>query len=117
MNLIADLVKLVHLLLVISVIISVFVPNCCFKEYALILLVLLLVKYILGYNKCGLTQLEYWILGQENHQQGFIYRIVNPIIKVPENYFNNGLLYLHILWIIILAYQLHSNGCNLLRLS
>jgi len=117
MNLLADIIKLVHLIIVICVIASVFVPNCKFKQYALVLLIFLLVQYILGFEKCGLTQLEYYILGKEKYQQGFMYRLINPVIRVPENYFNNGLLYFHIIWIAVLIYQMHYSGCSLLLLN
>jgi len=107
------LIRIVHLLIVIGVIVSVFINNCRFKQLALVLLIFLLVQYMLGYEKCGLTELEYWILGEKKYKQGFMYRLINPMIKVPETYFSNGLIYAHLLWIAILVYQIYySKTCN-----
>lgn len=106
-------IKSVHLLIVVGVIASVFIVNCNLKKLALTLLIFLLIQYMLGYEKCGLTQLEYWVLGEKKYQQGFLYRLINPIIKVPENYFDNGLLYLHMIWIIVLTYQIYYSKCSL----
>ncbi|XWV25761.1 hypothetical protein QJ857_gp1327 [Tupanvirus soda lake] len=117
MNLLVWLIKIVHLIIVVGVISSVFINVCYIKQLALTLLIFLMIQYILGYEKCGLTQLEYWILGEDKYQKGFIYRLINPIIKVPENYFYNGLLYLHILWVIILIYQIYHNNCSFLLLG
>ncbi|AGC02167.1 hypothetical protein H012_gp287 [Acanthamoeba polyphaga moumouvirus] len=107
MNNLLLLIKALHLIIVILVLISVFIPNCMLKKLVLTLLIFLLIQYIFGINKCGLTQLEYLLMG-EKYREGFIYRIINPIICVPENYFNNGLLIVHIFWIIILGYQIYS---------
>lgn len=65
----------------------------------------------MGYEKCGLTQLEYWVMG-EKYQQGFLYRLINPIIKVREDYFEKGLVYFHIFLIIVFAYQLYAHKCS-----
>ena len=109
---IVTIIKLVHLAIVLCLALSVFISNCYFKELALVLLVFLFLHYILGYEKCGLTELEYLFLGEKHYQEGFIYRIVKPIISVPEKYFNNGLFYVHILWMVILSYQICYRKCT-----
>ena len=106
------IIKLVHLAIVIIIAVSVLIPNCYIKELAITLLVFIFLQYILGYEKCGLTELEYLLLGEQQHKEGFIYRLVKPIIKVPEKYFNNGLLYLHLIWITILIYQIYTYKCS-----
>ena len=105
------LIKLLHLALVISLALSVFIPNCLFKEIALVLLVFIFLQYIFNYGKCGLTELEYMVLGEDHYHEGFIYRLVKPVINVPEKYFYNGLFYVHIAWIAILAYQIYYYKC------
>lgn len=112
MNCVADLIKIAHLAIVIGLVASIFVNSCIIKELALTLLIFLLVQYAFGFKKCGLTQLEYVILGKDKYQQGFIYRLVNPVITVPEKYFYNGLFYFHILWIVILIYQIRKQRCG-----
>ena len=106
------IIKLIHLALVIVIFLSVFIPNCKMKELAITLLIFLLLKYLFGDGKCGLTELEYLMLGEKQHKQGFIYRLVKPIVTVPEKYFNGGLLLVHIGWIAILAYQIYKYKCS-----
>lgn len=110
MQLIVWIIRLIHLLIVIGIFISIFIGNCLIKKLALVFLIFLFFQYLLGYEKCGLTEIEYWILGEKKYKQGFMYRLIHPLIKVPEDYFNNGLLYLHLLWTIILIYQI-CNKC------
>lgn len=112
MNLFVLLVRILHFLIVLGIVLSVFIYSCKWKKIALLFLLFLLLQYLLGFEKCGLTTVEYVILGEEKYQKGFMYRIVNPIIRVPENYFNNGLLFVHVLWIAILLYQLNSMDCT-----
>lgn len=110
MQIIILLIRLVHLLLVICLLISIFINNCFIKNLALVFLIFLIFQYILGYGKCGLTELEYWILGEKKYKQGFLYRLIHPLIKIPENYFDNGLFVLHLVWIAVLVCQIYR-GC------
>lgn len=111
MSYIVGIIQLLHLAIIFGVVVSVFVSSCYLKNLALTFLVFLLVQYSLGYGKCGLTELEHWFLGETEYKQGFMYRLINPLINVPENYFNNGLIYCHLVWICILIYQIYSKKC------
>ena len=104
-------IRVLHIAIIISILLSVIIPNCCLKKLVLTLLIFLLIQYILGYEKCGLTQLEYYFLG-EKYQSGFLYRLINPLIKVRQEYFYHGIMYIHILIIIILIYQIYYQKCN-----
>ena len=68
-------------------------------------MIFIFAQWITNYGKCGLTELEYMFKG-EKYKEGFIYRIVKPIISVPETYFDNYLYLVHITWTLILALQL-----------
>ena len=105
MSIIVWIIQILHALIVIGIVFSVFINNCLIKQLVLTLLILLLIQYLFGFKKCGLTQLEYWFLGEKNYNKGFIYRLVNPIINTPEKYFYYGLFLFHIIWIVILFYQ------------
>ena len=109
MQLLAGLIKILHLAIVVAIIAAVFVNSCLMKQLALTVLLFLLVQYLFGFEKCGLTELEYMILGEKNHKQGFIYRLINPVIKVPEKYFYNGILFIHLALIGILICQIYHN--------
>lgn len=103
---IVHIIKLIHLLFIIFLVQSVINNNIEIKKMAFGLLIFLLIKYTTNMNKCFLTQLEYMYLG-ENYKSGFIYRTITPIVTMPEDYFNKGILCFHLLWIIILFYQIY----------
>ena len=100
------IIRLLHLFLFITLLSSIFISNYTLKELSLIILLFLLLQYLSNYGKCTLTQLEYMIMG-ENYKEGFLYRLINPIIKRDENYFDYYYYIFHLLWIIILIYQLY----------
>jgi hypothetical protein len=101
----ANIIKLIHLIIVFLIAIAPIYPNMLLKKTVFIFLLYLFFQYITGYEKCGLTVLEYVVMG-EKYQEGFIYRIINPIIKVPEKYFEQYLFYIHSIYIVILYMQL-----------
>lgn len=104
------LTRYIHFLLLVGTAASIFIDNCYYKEFVFNFLVFLLIKYMTGQERCGLTELEYYFLGEQKYQEGFIYRLITPIVKVSEQYFSNFLYVLHISWIIILFAQL--KGCG-----
>jgi hypothetical protein len=102
---IIKIIQLLHFILVAIISFSIFLPFTEIKYNSLVLLIYILFQYLTNYGKCGLTQLEYYIMG-EKYQEGFLYRLIKPVITVSESYFDNYLFILHIIYIIILAYQL-----------
>jgi len=103
---IINIINILHLILVIFIIIAPFVNIKDIKMNVLIILIYLLFQYLTGYNRCGLTELEYYFM-KEDYQEGFLFRIINPVIKVPEKYFDNWLYVFHIIYVIILIKQLY----------
>jgi hypothetical protein len=101
-----NIIKLIHLILVIFIIIAPFVNNRQIKINIFIILVYLLFQYLTGYNKCGLTELEYYMMGKD-YQQGFLYRLIGPVIKVSEDYFDKWIFIFHFIYVGILGYQLY----------
>ena len=104
---IVNLIRIIHLIIVIIIFISPLIDNNDIKKYVFIFLIYLLFQYITGYKKCGLTEIESMMMG-EKYQEGFIYRIINPMITVREDYFENYLLIVHLFYIIILFIQLYD---------
>lgn len=102
---IVKLIQIIHLVICLGVIFSIFIPNLQFKKLALTFVIFLFYQYFTNWGKCGLTELEYVLKG-ENYKDGFIYRVVKPVITIPENYFNSYLYMAHIIWTLILAYQI-----------
>ncbi len=104
---IINIIQLLHLGLVLGLTSSIFIPNIQIKKLALTFLLFIFAQYITNYGKCGLTEIEYAIRGEE-YKEGFIYRLVKPVITVPEKYFNEHLYWIHLMWILILGYQLNQ---------
>lgn len=102
-----NIIKLIHLLIVLAVISAPFINNYAFKENVFVFLIYLLLQYISGYERCGLTELEYLIMG-EKYQEGFIYRLIKPMITLPEHYFDRYTFGIHIIFLYVLYYQLKS---------
>jgi hypothetical protein len=102
---IIKVIQLLHLILIITIFSSVFIPKKEIKKLSFTMLLFIFAQYITNYGKCGLTELEYASRG-EKCKEGFIYRLVKPVITIPEQYFDQHLYWIHVLWILILGYQL-----------
>ena len=100
------IINLLHLLLILAIVSSIIIPNKQLKELVFTLLIFIFIQYITNYGKCGLTEIEYLLKG-EQYQEGFIYRLIKPIITISEKYIDMYLYWFHILWIFILGYQLN----------
>lgn len=107
-----QIVQIIHIGAIIAMVSAVFVKSIWFKQIILAVLILLMFQYLSGYGRCGLTELEYAILGEKEHKNGFIYRIINPMITVNETYINYGIYVIHVLLIAILFYQLSCSNNN-----
>jgi hypothetical protein len=105
------IIRIIHFILVALIVISPFVNSIYLKKNILIFLIYLLFQYLTGYQKCGLTQLEYLAMGQK-YQEGFLYRLINPWIKIPESYFDKWLFVVHIILIMVLIYQIYNHYKN-----
>jgi len=103
------LIKFIHLFLVLFLVLSVFISHIQYKKIALTILIFLLLQYIFNFGKCGLTELERIIKGDKYHE-GFLYQIIKPIITIPEDYFNFNFYIIHIIYIILLFYQINLNN-------
>jgi len=102
---IIKLIQLIHLILIIIIITSVFIPNYQLKQFSFAFLIFIFIHWITNYGRCGLTEIEYIIRG-EKYKEGFIYRIVKPIITIPEKYFENYIHLIHAIWTFVLYYQI-----------
>ena len=105
MNIYIYIINTLHILLYISLLSSVFIPVRKIKELSLIFLVFLMAQFIINQGKCFLTEVEYFFK-KEKKSEGLLYRLIYPVIKRDEKYFNNYYYIIHILWIIILFYQI-----------
>ena len=96
-NLSIKLIKIIHLFIILYIIIC----PCCFKsqnQRVVTILVFILYRWITHNDTCTLTTIENKLTG---NNEGFIYRIVNPIYQLRESTFNRSLYFLTFSWLII----------------
>ena len=105
MDIISNIIWILHLILVLCIFFSIFISDNGLKILSLGFLIYLLLQYMTGYERCGLTEIEYYVKG-ESYKEGFLYRLIKPVIRVPSKYFYDKLYLVHLLWIVILIYQL-----------
>lgn len=96
-----NIIKFVHLLLLIFVLVAPFYP----KKLLLVSIIMLIYIYYKWKTEssCILTKIEYILLGREKEEQGFIYRIINPIYNISDEKLQEILEYATFGWIIILG--------------
>jgi hypothetical protein len=104
--LLATLINIIHLLLILLIIASPFINNHTLKLNVLVLLFYILYQNVIGTGQCGLTKIEYLIMGRK-YEQGFLYRIIHPMFNLPEKYFDSYVIIIHITLMLILLYQVY----------
>lgn len=97
-----QLIRALHGIICIAIAIAPFVTWKPYRNTACVFLIYLLLQYITGYERCGLTVMEYLILGKK-YESGFLYRLINPMIRVPEHYFDKYLIGVHLFYIYLLS--------------
>ena len=95
-----DLIRGIHFLLVGFIIIAPFTKSKTLITTNIVLLGYLSLKWLTGNDICGLTELEYRISGKP-YGQGFLYRLLNGVIKLKENKFDKIVIITTVIWLII----------------
>jgi hypothetical protein len=98
------IIKIIHLLLLLFILIApLYGKDLLFKS--IVVLGYILYKWKID-GSCLLTKLEYYLLGKEKEEQGFIYRLINPLFNKFYNFsekeFNNNLEYYTFYWFVLL---------------
>lgn len=96
-----SIIKILHVLLLIFVLVAPFYPKKILLT-AILMLIYIYYKWKTE-SSCILTKLEYILSGREKEEQGFIYRMINPIYNVPNEDFREILEYATFIWILILG--------------
>lgn len=109
------IIDTIHIILIITVLVSPLLKSCLIKELVLILLVFISIHYITKYGKCGLINIERYFLG-ENFKNGIVYRLIKPVISYKNNIFYEKFFWLIIIYICVLYYQLLKNKNSLVNL-
>lgn len=95
-----DLIRTIHLLLVTFIITAPLTQCKTLITTNIVLLGYLSLKWLTGNDICGLTELEYRISGKP-YGQGFLYRLLNGVIKLKENKFDKIVIIVTVIWLIV----------------
>ena len=106
----ANSVRLLHLIVTVLLFISIFVDNCTYKLVTLVIMVFLILQYIILQGNCGLTIIENDLRGQPTNE-GFMYSIVKKYMDIPEANINFIIAFTHILWAVVLFIQIRHKRC------
>jgi hypothetical protein len=91
---------------------SPLITDCYLKKLILIFMIFLCIQYITKYGKCGLINFERFFL-KEKFKEGFIYRLIKPIICYKKNIIYKNYFILILIYMIILYIQLDNAGHNI----
>ncbi len=94
------IIRFIHIILLFLLLFAPFykkehIRNCIF------ILIFILYKWNID-GSCGLTKLEYYLLGYKNESQGFIYRLINPFLSITEKKFDIYLNIITVIYILLL---------------
>jgi len=96
-----SIIKFIHILLLFFLLIAPFYPK---KILLASILILIYIYYKWKTeSSCILTKLEYILAGREKEEQGFIYRMINPIYNISNHNFREILENVTLIWILILG--------------
>lgn len=99
---IIHIIKLIHFSLILFIICAPFYN----KDYLLkTIFIVSIIYYKWKINgSCFFTQLEYSLMKKKKEEEGFIYRLINPLLNINTNekIFNYNLEYLTLSWFFIL---------------
>ena len=107
-----NIILMFHIILFYIMALSPLITDVYFKKVILILMIFLCIQYITKYGKCGLINLEMFFL-KEKFREGFIYRLIKPIICYKKNIIYKNYFILIIIYMIVLYTQLYNSGHNL----
>lgn len=96
------IIKIVHILLLLFILVAPFYGEELLLK-SIILLGYIMYKWKID-GSCLLTKIEYYLLGKKEEEQGFIYRLINPLFNlyVSEKNFKNNLEIYTFYWFIFL---------------
>jgi hypothetical protein len=112
-----DIILLFHIILFYIFALSPLITDCYIKKIILILMMFLSLQYVSKYGKCGLINIERFViekvLEKKNFKEGFVYRLIKPLICYKQNIIYKNYFSLIIIYMVILYIQLEKAGCDL----
>jgi hypothetical protein len=112
-----DIILLFHIILFYIFALSPLITDCYIKKLILILMMFLSLQYVSKYGKCGLINVERFfiekVLKKKNFKEGFIYRLIKPLVCYKQNVIYQNSFSLIIIYMVILYIQLEKAGCDL----
>ena len=107
-----NIILLLHIIFFYVIATSPFNNDYSFKKIILILLLFFCAQWMSEYGKCGLINIEKYFL-KDKFKNGFVYRLVKPVICYKINIFYKYYFGLILIYIFILYVQLLEAGYDL----
>ena len=107
-----NIILLFHIILFYIMAISPLITDCEIKKIILVLMIFLFIQCVSKYGKCCLINIEKFFL-KEKFKQGFIYRLIKPLICYKQNIIYKNYFELIIIYILVLCFQLKKANCNI----
>lgn len=105
-----NIILVCHIILLYGIALSPIVDDCYYKNIIFVILLFVWGHFKFKYGKCGLISIEKFFL-KENFKQGFVYKLIKPVICYKINPFYSQFYNILILYIFILFIQLYNNNC------
>jgi hypothetical protein len=107
-----DIILFCHIVLFYTFALSPLVTDYYLKKIILILIMFFCIQYVTKYGKCGIINIEKFFL-KEKFKEGFMYRLIKPIICYKKNIVYKNYFMLIIIYMLVLYIQLEKANCNL----
>lgn len=107
-----DIILICHIVFYCGIAFSLFINECDYKKVILALILFMIFHFITKYGKCGLINIEKFFL-KDKFKEGFIYRLIKPIICYKMNPLGGKYFNLLLIYAIILIIQLYKSKCSL----
>ena len=124
-NIVANIIKLIHILIIAFVFICPFIRKCHISIDLIYLMFIpfILIHWVFNNDDCALTVLENYFRGNnifdKNLKKNFMYNIVHPLFKLPI-LLNSQMIYviiiiLYIIKVVNICINLKNNNYNISR--
>jgi hypothetical protein len=91
---------------------SPIIDDCNYKKIIFILISFICLQFLVRYGKCGLVNIEKFIL-RDKFRKGFLFKLIRPVISYRFNPFYSEYFPLLLVYILILYIQTDIKGCRI----
>lgn len=104
-NLIANIIKVLHIILILIMIIIPFSNNKQLLSLYLFFSLFLILHWILNEDTCALTTMESYMRGVTK-KESFIGKLVGPVFKLNDNHVNQYVIMIHYILVNFVLFKI-----------